>query len=126
MPYALRHKPLVPCVLSLVPMKTLGNILWLIFGGILIAIEYFAASLVLMITIIGIPFGVQTLKLGILALWPFGQRGSCRCQIIWLSVCADEYYLDIYRRNMDLTLPPGIRLTLVYYYYRHSIWHAAL
>lgn len=55
-------------------MKLLGNILWLIFGGIIIAIEYFAASLALMLTIVGIPFGVQTLKLGVLALWPFGHE----------------------------------------------------
>jgi len=53
-------------------MKILGNIIWLIFGGIIIAVEYFIASLALMITIIGIPFGVQTLKLGVFALWPFG------------------------------------------------------
>jgi len=53
-------------------MGTIGNLIWLLFGGIFIAIEYFASSLVLMITIIGIPFGLQTLKLGLLALWPFG------------------------------------------------------
>jgi len=53
-------------------MKLLGNIIWLLFGGIIISIEYFAASLVLMVTIIGIPFGLQTLKLAVLALWPFG------------------------------------------------------
>jgi len=55
-------------------MKFIGNIIWLIFGGLLTAIEYFMASLVLMITIIGIPFGIQTMKLGILALWPFGSE----------------------------------------------------
>ncbi len=55
-------------------MKTLGNIIWLVFGGIFIAIEYFTASIVLFISIIGIPFGLQTLKLGILALWPFGAQ----------------------------------------------------
>ncbi|MCD4834191.1 MAG: hypothetical protein K8R31_10375, partial [Bacteroidales bacterium] len=54
-------------------MRILGNILWLIFGGIIIALEYFISSLILMITIIGIPFGIQTLKLGVLALWPFGK-----------------------------------------------------
>lgn len=55
-------------------MKTLGNILWFIFGGFMIAIEYFIASIALMITIIGIPFGMQTIKLAILSLWPFGSR----------------------------------------------------
>ena len=51
-------------------MKTLGNIIWIIFGGLHIALEYFIAGLVLMITIIGIPFGLQSMKLGMLAIWP--------------------------------------------------------
>ena len=53
-------------------MKILGNIIWLIFGGFITFFEYVIASLILMITIIGIPFGIQTLKLALLALWPFG------------------------------------------------------
>lgn len=55
-------------------MKLIGNLIWLIFGGIFIAIEYLVCSLVLIITIIGIPFGIQTLKLAGLALWPFGRE----------------------------------------------------
>jgi uncharacterized membrane protein YccF (DUF307 family) len=55
-------------------MTTLGNIIWLIFGGILIALEYFIAGVLLFITIIGIPFGLQAMKLGALALWPFGSQ----------------------------------------------------
>jgi uncharacterized membrane protein YccF (DUF307 family) len=54
-------------------MKILGNIVWLIFGGCVIAIEYIIGSVVLMITIVGIPFGIQTLKMGALAIWPFGR-----------------------------------------------------
>lgn len=54
-------------------MKLLGNIIWLLFGGLVIAIEYFISSILLFITIIGIPFGLQTLKLASLALWPFGR-----------------------------------------------------
>jgi uncharacterized membrane protein YccF (DUF307 family) len=54
-------------------MKFLGNLVWLVFGGFIIAIEYFIGSLVLFITIFGIPFGVQTLKMGALAIWPFGR-----------------------------------------------------
>jgi uncharacterized membrane protein YccF (DUF307 family) len=54
-------------------MNFLGNIIWLIFGGLIIAIEYIIGSLVLMITIIGIPFGIQTLKMAALSLWPFGR-----------------------------------------------------
>lgn len=55
-------------------MKTIGNIIWVVFGGFMIAIEYFMAGFMLMLTIIGIPFGIQAFKLGILALWPFGQK----------------------------------------------------
>lgn len=50
------------------------NLLWLLFGGFLTALEYLIASLLMMITIVGIPFGVQTLKLAGLALWPFGKQ----------------------------------------------------
>ena len=48
------------------------NLLWLVFGGIFTAIEYLVASLLMMITIIGIPFGLQSFKMAKLALWPFG------------------------------------------------------
>ena len=53
-------------------MKILLNIIWLIFGGLMVAVEYFASSIALLVTIVGIPFALQTFKLGILALWPFG------------------------------------------------------
>lgn len=53
-------------------MKTFGNIIWVIFGGFLIAVEYVISSFLMMITIIGIPFGLQTIKLAQAALWPFG------------------------------------------------------
>ena len=54
-------------------MNFLGNLIWLIFGGLVIAIEYFIGSIILMITIVGIPFGLQTLKMASLSLWPFGR-----------------------------------------------------
>ena len=57
-------------------MKILLNIIWLIFGGLITAIEYLVSSLLLMATIIGIPFGFQTMKLAIVALWPFGTKIS--------------------------------------------------
>ena len=55
-------------------MSCLGNILWIIFGGVLIALEYFAAGIILCSTIIGIPFGIQMFKLGLMSLVPFGQH----------------------------------------------------
>ncbi len=53
-------------------MKILGNIIWLIFGGLEAAIGYFTASLALAVTIIGLPWAWQTFKIGLLCLWPFG------------------------------------------------------
>lgn len=77
-------------------MKIILNLLWLIFGGLATAIEYLISSVGLMTTIIGIPFGLQTLKIGILALWPFGKQvtpsetsNSCLSllmNIIWIFI----------------------------------------
>jgi len=53
-------------------MSFFGNLIWLIFGGFLVFLEYMVAGLLLCITIIGIPFGIQAFKLAQLALWPFG------------------------------------------------------
>ena len=55
-------------------MKILGNIIWLIFGGLESALGYFIGSLVLALTIVGIPFAYQTFKIGLLTLWPFGHE----------------------------------------------------
>ena len=53
-------------------MNIFLNIIWVVFGGLMIAIEYAVSSVLMMITIIGIPFGLQTMKLAVVALWPFG------------------------------------------------------
>ena len=57
-------------------MNFLLNLIWVIFGGLMIAVEYAISSVLMMITIIGIPFGLQTLKLAVLSLWPFGSEVS--------------------------------------------------
>lgn len=53
-------------------MNIILNIIWVVFGGLMIAIEYAISSVLMMLTIVGIPFGLQTMKLAVLALWPFG------------------------------------------------------
>ncbi|WNJ18413.1 YccF domain-containing protein [Pontibacter sp. G13] len=55
-------------------MKFLGNLIWFIFGGIFVALEYVVASIPFFLSIIGIPFGIQALKMASLALWPFGKK----------------------------------------------------
>lgn len=53
-------------------MSTLANILWLLFGGLELAIADILWGLFLCVTIIGIPFGKQHFKLAKLSLTPFG------------------------------------------------------
>lgn len=55
-------------------MKLLGNIVWLVLGGVVIALIYFMVGLLMCLTLVGIPFGVQLFKLGAYSLWPFGHE----------------------------------------------------
>ena len=55
-------------------MGLFGNIIWLLFGGFMIFIEYMIAGILMCITIIGIPLGLQSFKQAFLALWPFGRK----------------------------------------------------
>lgn len=73
-------------------MRFIGNLLWLIFGGFISAMLWAAAGLLLCLTIIGIPFGLQALKLAGFTLWPFGTEveigqfgvGGAVGNIIWI------------------------------------------
>jgi uncharacterized membrane protein YccF (DUF307 family) len=55
-------------------MSLLGNILWLIFGGLLAGLGYVLGGILMCLTIVGIPFGIQSMKLGVATLAPFGKR----------------------------------------------------
>ncbi len=55
-------------------MSLLGNILWLIFGGLLTGLGYILGGLLLCLTIVGIPFGLQSIKLGWASFAPFGKE----------------------------------------------------
>jgi uncharacterized membrane protein YccF (DUF307 family) len=74
-------------------LKVIGNILWFFLAGLWMAIAYVVAGIIMCITIIGIPFGIQSFKLAGYALWPFGrmvlQRTdrdpalSCLGNVLW-------------------------------------------
>jgi uncharacterized membrane protein YccF (DUF307 family) len=56
-------------------MSAIGNILWVFLGGgLILFFEYLVGGLLLCLTIVGIPFGVQCIKLSLLALVPFGKE----------------------------------------------------
>ena len=84
-------------------MKFLGNILWLVLGGLVVSLYYFLVGVLFCITIIGIPFGLQLIKIAGLALWPFGHDiqsdtndGGCLAiimNVIWILVGGIEIAL---------------------------------
>ena len=77
-------------------MRTLLNLIWLIFGGLWLAIGYFVAGIVACILIITIPFGIASFRMAAFALWPFGKTivakptaglGSAIGNVIWFVLC---------------------------------------
>ena len=74
-------------------LRAIGNVLWFLLAGLWLALGYALAGLVMCITIIGIPFGVQAFKLAAFVLWPFGKtvirspEGGCLevgFNVLWL------------------------------------------
>lgn len=55
-------------------MSLIGNILWLIFGGLVAGLGYIVGGLGICCTIIGIPFGIQSIKIGVATMTPFGKE----------------------------------------------------
>lgn len=73
-------------------MRLIGNLIWLVFAGIWMAILYTVAAAVMFVTIIGIPFGLMSLRIAAYSLWPFGRTvirkedagaGSTFGNVIW-------------------------------------------
>lgn len=98
-------------------MKLLGNILWFVLGGFLVSLYYFVVGVLFCITIIGIPFGLQLIKLAGFALWPFGHDiqsdtndGGCLSiimNVIWILVGGVEIAM------LHLTFGAFLCLTIV-------------
>jgi uncharacterized membrane protein YccF (DUF307 family) len=74
-------------------MRLILNVIWLIFGGLWLALGYFLAGLICFVLIITIPFGFAAFRIGLYALWPFGytvvdkpgpRPGALIGNIIWL------------------------------------------
>jgi uncharacterized membrane protein YccF (DUF307 family) len=73
-------------------MSLIGNILWIVLGGgIVLFFEYLLGGVILCVTIVGIPFGVQCIKLSLLALAPFGRdvthaRSANGCLSVFMNI----------------------------------------
>ena len=74
-------------------MRVLLNVIWLVFGGLWLALGYGLVALVMFILIITIPFGIASARIALFCLWPFGRTlirrpdagaGSFIGNVIWL------------------------------------------
>src|ERR1700749_185771 len=77
-------------------MRLILNVVWLVFGGLWLALGYLLAALICFLLIVTIPFGFAALRIASYALWPFGRTiverpeagtGSLIGNIIWLLLC---------------------------------------
>lgn len=76
-------------------MRTILNLIWLLFGGIWLALGYFLVGIVACLLIVTIPVGVAAFRMGSYALWPFGKTvvsrpssgiGSALMNLIWFVI----------------------------------------
>ena len=105
-----------------VRMRLIGNILWLILGGLLLAASWAIIGLVLCVTIVGIPLGVQAFKMAGLTLTPVRQNRGVwrRC-----GIGAGQYRMVCVGWHMDgdwlHTCRPAELRHHHWYSVRHSI-----
>jgi len=63
----------LPARVTIGDVRFLLNVLWLIFGGLLLALGYAVAGLICFVLIVTIPFGIASFRMANYALWPFGR-----------------------------------------------------
>jgi uncharacterized membrane protein YccF (DUF307 family) len=77
-------------------MRVVGNVIWLLFGGLWLALGYLLAALVCFLLIVTIPFGFAAARIAVFALWPFGRTivdkpgprpGALIGNVIWVVLC---------------------------------------
>jgi uncharacterized membrane protein YccF (DUF307 family) len=77
-------------------MRLILNVIWLVFGGLWLALGYLIAALICFLLIVTIPFGFASLRIASYALWPFGRTivdkpgmrtGALIGNVIWILLC---------------------------------------
>ena len=81
-------------------VRTVGNVLWILFGGAFLALLWFIAAIICFISIIGIPIGLQCLKFASFVLYPFGRvaeysgkMGHFLLNVLWILLFGWELAL---------------------------------
>ena len=77
-------------------MRLILNIIWLLFGGLWLALGYVLAAVICFVLIVTIPFGFASLRIASFALWPFGRSivdkpgprpGALIGNVLWILLC---------------------------------------
>jgi uncharacterized membrane protein YccF (DUF307 family) len=107
-------------------MRFLLNLLWLVFGGgFLIWVEYVLGGLLLCLTIVGIPFGLQCFKIAGFGVWPFGRTAvqsgegtaiGCVLNVLWV-VCAGFW---IFLSHVGLALSLAVTIIGIPFALQHG------
>lgn len=74
-------------------MRTLLNVIWLIFAGVWLALAYVIAGIICCVLIITIPFGIASFRIAAYALWPFGRTVERDPQAGCLSTVGNVIWL---------------------------------
>jgi uncharacterized membrane protein YccF (DUF307 family) len=83
-------------------MRLAGNVIWFVFSGVWLFLAYSVAALLCFVSIIGIPFGVASLRIAMYAVWPFGRAvvpkatkgfGSTLGNVVWFVL--GGWYLTV-------------------------------
>jgi uncharacterized membrane protein YccF (DUF307 family) len=98
------------------PLNFLLNILWLIFGGLLAAVAWVVAALIMAITIIGIPWCFSALRIALYTFLPFGQEMRSRPDAGVLSVVGNIIWFVFagwWLAIIHLVLALGLAITII-------------
>ena len=103
-------------------MNFLGNIIWFLLGGFLASILWLIAGLIVCLTIIGIPFGMQLIKIASFVIWPFGSEvkigefgfGGLIGNILWIifvgwELCIFHLILSLVFSISIVGIPFGVQ-----------------
>lgn len=97
-------------------MSLLGNLVWLIFGGLLVGMMYILFGAVLCLTVVGIPFGLQAIHLGVATLAPFGKTVIATPRQSTLKILFDVIWILLFGWEIamaHLTMALILAITIV-------------
>jgi uncharacterized membrane protein YccF (DUF307 family) len=84
-------------------MSLIGNLIWLLFGGLIVGLAYVVGGALVCLTIVGIPFGLQAIRLGAATLSPFGKSVVPAAHPSTLKVLFDVLWIVLFGWEIAMT-----------------------